>query len=295
MDVRFAAFKYLAELERFNTLIPGRVLAEGFLWQDRRITLKGQTGIWTPRGFECPISITSRVNGKYDLDGIGMDGISIVYAYRGTDPNHRDNRNLRLALKKRIPLIFFKEVRNHLYQAVWPVIIIEDNPNQLFVRATIEPAYRGLNPSNSWDDFQISPVDARRYAMGETRHRLHQSAFRELVIHAYGERCAMCNLHHRQLLDAAHIIPDSDEDGVPVINNGLSLCKIHHAAFDHDILGIDPDYTVHVREDILSEHDGPMLQHGLKELNSKRIILPRKRDDWPDREFLDRKFQQFSR
>jgi putative restriction endonuclease len=103
----------------------------------------------------------------------------------------------------------------------------------------------------------------------------------------------MCNLHHPNLLDAAHIIPDSDEDGVPEITNGLSLCKIHHAAFDHNILGIDPDYTVHVREDILSESDGPMLQYGLKALDSKKIILPRRRADWPDRNFLERKYQQF--
>lgn len=291
-EARYAAFRYLSDLGKFNSLIPGKVLAEGFEWKGRRITLKGQTGIWTPKDFECPISITSRTNGPYNLDGIGKDG-TIVYAYRGSDPNQRDNRNMRLALETRTPLIFFKEVRNHLYQAIWPVLIIEDHPNQLYVRAVIEPAYYSLHPDNSWDDFQVSSEDVRRYAMVETRHRLHQSAFRELVLHAYSERCTMCNLHHPNLLDAAHIIPDSDEDGVPEITNGLSLCKIHHAAFDHNILGIDPDYTVHVREDILSENDGPMLQYGLKALDSKRIILPKRRNNWPDRNFLERKYQQF--
>ena len=103
----------------------------------------------------------------------------------------------------------------------------------------------------------------------------------------------MCNLHHRQLLDAAHIIPDSDDDGVPIVTNGLSLCKIHHAAFDCNLLGIDSDYVVHVREDILHESDGPMLQHGLKELDSVHIILPHRRKDWPDPEFLDRRYQFF--
>ena len=38
--------------------------------------------------------------------------------------------------------------------------------------------------------------------------------------------------------------------------NVLSLCKIHHAAYDKNILGISPDYQVKVRIDILDEVDG---------------------------------------
>ncbi|MBK9358459.1 MAG: HNH endonuclease [Bacteroidales bacterium] len=67
----------------------------------------------------------------------------------------------------------------------------------------------------------------------------------------------MCNLKHRELLDAAHIIADKDDMGEPIIKNGLALCKIHHAAFDQNILGIDPDYKIKIREDILMETDGP--------------------------------------
>ncbi|MDD5076210.1 MAG: hypothetical protein PHS18_03895, partial [Sphaerochaetaceae bacterium] len=130
-EIRYAAFRYLADYERFNELIPGLILAEGFEWKGQRITLKGQTGIWTPRGFDCPISITSRTEGPYNLDGISKDG-TIIYAYRGMDANHWDNKKLRKAYETRTPLIFFKEVRNHLYQAIWPVLIIEDHPEQLY-------------------------------------------------------------------------------------------------------------------------------------------------------------------
>ncbi|MFA6764140.1 MAG: HNH endonuclease [Sphaerochaetaceae bacterium] len=291
-EIRYAAFRYLADYERFNELIPGRILAEGFEWKGQRITLKGQTGIWTPRGFDCPISITSRTEGPYNLDGISKDG-TIIYAYRGMDTNHWDNKKLRKAYETRTPLIFFKEVRNHLYQAIWPVLIIEDHPEQLYVLATIDPAFRTVEPHVPWASIELSPVEVRRYAMVETRHRLHQSAFREIVIHAYDERCAMCNLHHPQLLDAAHIIPDSDDEGIPVVNNGLSLCKIHHAAFDCNLLGVDSDYIVHVQQRLLQETDGPMLQHGLKDLHAKRIILPRRKNDWPNPESLERKFKDF--
>ena len=69
----------------------------------------------------------------------------------------------------------------------------------------------------------------------------------------------MCALGHRELLDAAHIIPDTDPRGLPVIQNGIALCKIHHAAYDRNILGIRPDYVVEIHQRLLDEIDGPML------------------------------------
>jgi putative restriction endonuclease len=51
------------------------------------------------------------------------------------------------------------------------------------------------------------------------------------------------------------------------IDNGIPLCKLHHAAYDSFILGVTPDYIIHVREDVLEEEDGPVLQHGLKGLH----------------------------
>ena len=61
---------------------------------------------------------------------------------------------------------------------------------------------------------------------------------------AYHGRCAISGLPTPQLLDAAHIIPDGDEEyGAPIVPNGMALSKIHHAAFDGHMIGIDPDFT----------------------------------------------------
>ena len=49
--------------------------------------------------------------------------------------------------------------------------------------------------------------------MTATKQRLHQSTFREMVISAYNNKCSLCELKHRELLDAAHIIPDAEEYG----------------------------------------------------------------------------------
>ncbi len=95
------------------------------------------------------------------------------------------------------------------------------------------------------------------------------------------------------LLDAAHIIPDKEEKGTPVINNGLSLCKIHHAAFDSYFIGVDPDYRIKIRNDLLDETDGPMLKYGIQELHNRTIILPGNKKQWPDREKLEFRFEKF--
>ena len=291
--IRMHAFKWLRDREKWNDgIFLGQELNEGFQYQGRRITLKGQTGIWFPAGFTTPISITTSDKGPYDLDDIGDDGL-LVYAYRGADANHRDNRGLREALRTRTPLIYFKEVHSHRYQAIWPVMILSDHPEALHVRAAVDPAYSELRPGLSFEDTQQSPLDLRRYAWSQTRHRLHQSAFRELVVSAYDKRCAICRLNHPELLDGAHIIADGDDRGIPVVQNGLSLCKIHHAAYDQNILGVDADYTVHVREDILREKDGPMLKHGIQELNGSRLVLPRRPADRPDQDRLAERFGVF--
>jgi putative restriction endonuclease len=97
------------------------------------------------------------------------------------------------------------------------------------------------------------------------------------------------------LLDASHIIPDTEPLGDPVIPNGLTSCKIHHAAFDSNFIGISPDYEIKVRFDILSEIDGPMLKHGIQELHNHKLFLPSRKIDYPDRERLDWRFERFKK
>jgi putative restriction endonuclease len=126
------------------------------------------------------------------------------------------------------------------------------------------------------------------------KQRLHQPAFRARVISAYETKCAICRIGHGRLLDAAHITPDSDETSSTSVTNGLSLCKIHHTAYDINILGIDGEYTVHIREDILSERDGPMLEHGIKEMDKNQLSVPRLDSERPDPDRLEIRFQTFT-
>lgn len=79
----------------------------------------------------------------------------------------------------------------------------------------------------------------------------------------------------------------------PTVSNGLSLCKIHHAAFDSNFIGVSLDFKIIVREDVRWEKDGPMLKYGIQQFHDKRIILPRNRELWPDQKRLETRFKQF--
>jgi putative restriction endonuclease len=88
-------------------------------------------------------------------------------------------------------------------------------------------------------------------------------------------------------------VADSDPEGEPVVSNGLSLCKLHHAAYDGRYFSVRPDYHVEVRRDILEETDGPMLLHGLQEINDVRIELPSRVRDRPDPSRLQLRYEEF--
>jgi len=200
-------------------------------------------------------------------------------------------------MELRVPLIYLHGVAKGKYLVVWPVFIVGDDPGSLtFTVAaddvqTAEAAVSG----GSWEGAKVSDEAGgrRAYITASVRVRLHQRGFRERVLQAYREQCALCCLRHRDLLDAAHIIADKDPKGIPVVTNGLSLCKIHHAAFDHMFIGIRPDYRVEVHPRILEESDGPMLRHGLQGMHGTSLHLPRSRRSHPDRDRLAKRYERF--
>jgi putative restriction endonuclease len=88
-------------------------------------------------------------------------------------------------------------------------------------------------------------------------------------------------------------MPDAHELGVPAVSNGIALCKIHHTAYDQNFVGISPDYKVHINSDLLAEKDGPMLKHGIQEMNGRVISTPNRNTEKPNSDALDFRFQLF--
>jgi putative restriction endonuclease len=56
---------------------------------------------------------------------------------------------------------------------------------------------------------------------------------------------------------------------------------------------VRPDYVVEVRADVRQDRDGPMLRHGLQEMDGRQIVVPRAPKERPDPDRLDRRYQEF--
>jgi putative restriction endonuclease len=294
--VRLATFAWLKEQAAlFGDVLPIGPLRQGFIFQGERVHLLGQQGIFKPRVLrDIPLSITTTPNSPYD-DNFDRDGL-LRYRYRGTDPTHRDNVGLRLAMQRQVPLVYFHGVLPGQYLAVWPVFIVGDDTAGLtFTVAADDADYaiEALRRPGAEAELVGEAASRREYITARVKVRLYQRGFRERVLRAYRESCALCHLKHRELLDAAHIVEDGRLEGEPIVTNGLALCKIHHAAFDHCLIGVRPDYVIEVHPRILEESDGPMLRHGLQGLHQTRIELPHARKDHPDPERLRDRYERF--
>ncbi|WP_211373955.1 HNH endonuclease [Cellulomonas fimi] len=260
----------------------------GFRIADRDLPIIDYSrGIRNPQGFSSTLSIVASASGPYDDVEKRDDGL-LHYAYRDGDPFRGDNRKMRAAIETGQPLILFrKEVANY-YTPVMPVYVVDDYPEERTFVVALDEAFRYMGDVRDLSEPQ------REYARRLAKQRLHQPAFRTRVLLAYETRCAVCSLRHGSLLDAAHIVPDGDPLGTPTTPNGLALCKIHHAAYDHDMLGVTPDYEVRIDLEVLEEIDGPMLEHGIQAMHGRRLELPRKPADRPSRDLLAWRWERFT-
>lgn len=296
--VRAAAFAWLAEqVDRHGDVLPRELLATGFVLDDVRVPLLGPQGIFKPRVLSgAPLTITTAPGGPYD-DAFGPNGL-LQYRYRGTDPNHADNRGLRLAMQYQLPLMYFHGIVPGKYLAAWPVYIVADDPVGLSVTVAVDDdrhvsvGLRAQVAAAAMEDQDLGNI-RRAYATSAVRVRLHQRAFRERVLEAYQRQCAFCRLRHEELLDAAHIVPDSDPSGEPHVRNGIALCTLHHSTFDRHFIGLRPDFVIEVRPDILAEKDGPTLAHAIQALHGRPILLPRSAPLRPDPVLLTRRYERF--
>jgi putative restriction endonuclease len=245
-------------------------------------------GIRNPAGFASTLSIVQSASGPYDDAEDPTDGL-LHYAYRSGDPFGGDNRKMRAAIDTGLPLVLFRKETPNYYTPITPVFVVDDVPEESCFLIALDESFRYM------PDVRHLSEPQRAYALRLARQRLHQPAFRTRVLLAYETRCAVCTLRHGSLLDAAHIAPDSSEAGIPTTPNGLALCKIHHAAFDQNMLGISPDYVVHIDHALMQEIDGPMLRHGLQEMHGRSLTLPARRTDLPDRDLLALRWSAFAR
>jgi putative restriction endonuclease len=294
-ELRAAAFAFLADLTSRTGGVVTREDLRRFSFKGRRTSLEqNMRGIRVVAGFPAALSILTTYRDRpedrpYD-DDIGRDGFP-RYKWRGTDPHLPDNIALRTAMELGKPLAWFVGVSPGLYEAVFPVWLVDEEPAEhQFVVALDE----GMVSVWQGEILLSGPDEVRRreYALSVVRRRLHQPDFRRRVLTAYDRQCALCRLRHPELLDAAHIKEDS-EGGEPVVPNGIAMCAIHHRAFDALVVGVTPKYVIEVRRDVLAEHDGPTLQHALQGIHGSSLVLPPLERQRPNTRLLEERYARF--
>src|SRR5258708_40275382 len=210
-DLRQAAFEHV---NRLAALQGGGLgsdhLSSGFQFQGARVPLVNpQRGIFKPRQMTGLLSIRTvfprhgaRVwyDDQREAHRQIYEGDEIVeYAFMGTDPNSPDNRWLREAMEREIPIIYFLGTSPGRYQPIIPTFIVGWHPERLRVQL----AFGAIVGASA--DAVPPAAPERRYALREVKARLHQASFRDAVLAAYGHRCAISHLPEPRLLASAHI------------------------------------------------------------------------------------------
>jgi putative restriction endonuclease len=271
-------------------MVPLDRLRDGFQFEGQRISYGSfQKGIHRSRAQRGPaaLTLTTSVKDPYD-DVFDEEAARFTYAYRAGSIDQADNRALRAAYELQTPLLYFRALGPAKYLVVAPMFVTADDPESRTV-----VLQQGLPVQDMQPGGLVSGPDVRDYATREARYRLHQQRFKLDVMRAYRHRCAICRLRERELVQAAHIVPDREPEGIAAVVNGLALCAIHHLAFDRNLLGIDPEGVIHIAGRLLKEIDGPMLSNGLQGFHGERITVPRSPNDRPDPVRLEKRFDRF--
>ncbi len=291
LPLRQAAVTHARALaEAYDDLVPLPRLREGFVFENQRVSFGSfQRGIHRGRDQRGPaaLTLTTSFNDPY-ADTFDAAGAMFTYAYRAGSIDQPDNRALRAAFELQTPLVYFRALAPSQYLVIAPMFVTADDPAAKVV--VLQP---GLPVQDMQPGGLVSAPDVRAYATRDARIRLHQQRFKLDVMRAYRGRCAICSLRERALVQAAHIVPDVDPEGIAAVVNGLALCAIHHLAFDRNLLGIDPDGVVHLADRLRREIDGPMLRTGLQGFHGEAIAVPRRAADRPDPLRLESRFERF--
>lgn len=285
--IRLDMFRWLDLAVERNAGVLNRQMIEAYSYEGQPIKLANPgRGIWNPVKFDCTVSIVHKYNGPYD-DEL-KDGNFLTYHYEASDPDGGSNRKLRKAARTLAPLIYFHGIAPNLYVPYYPVYIVEDLPASRVVIVALDEA---LVPRP--DSVEAHEIE-RAYVERVVRSRVHQREFRAKVLAAYENTCAVCQLRQPELLDAAHITPDSSETGIAFTPNGLALCKIHHAAYDSNLLGIDGRRQIHLAPRLNLSAASEMRRAAFDSLGGRRLKTPRTRALYPDPERLEQRFHLFT-
>lgn len=173
-----------------------------------------------------------------------------------------------------------------------PELLVEYalNAESLHLMGTAAADLSLLDDLDALTETKIVEVTNReRQTVISTIARKYRAAdFRKRVLGAYEHRCAACGVQ-LELIDAAHIIPVAAPTSNDETRNGITLCKLHHHAYDHNLISFDQNYKIEVSDTQLTRLSDANLIGGLREFKQHlrtAILLPNDRRDYPPPEYI---------
>lgn len=177
----------------------------------------------------------------------------------------------RSAIRQAIIDTYFPEIRENIENLIGESQQIGEY-RQLLIREGMEHPF----------SYQIA---AEPFA---PENPLRSAAFRREIMRLYDYTCAVCRLRivtttGESATDAAHIIPfhlSYNDD----IRNGISLCKLHHWAFDQGLISLSNTYTI-IISSLMS--DLRPTEWMLPEQRDTSIVLPEQNQLHPAQDALE--------
>lgn len=286
--IRLDAIHYVRTQRDRWVAVPAAELRQ-FESGGRRIFLKGQQGIFKPAELSEPLSITSTIDSPYNDH---PQGSRILYDFLPESRQH-ENIGLKQCAEAELPLIYFLQVRRRPpeYVVFAPVFVVgwDDAARRFLVDLSEQKPGDVVSPAPRTRQLELpalptpsSPSEIREltksYVITTVQRRLYQARFRNEVLNAYRDRCAVCELRIRALLDAVRIDGNNDPRETVDVREGIALCATHHRAYDAGLLRYDDSYAIRVR---LPGRPGAGEESMLLAFHGKPLSLPHDERLWP--------------
>ena len=130
--------------------------------------------------------------------------------------------------------------------------------------------------------------DERRRVLEEVSRWVREANFRDQVLTAYRNQCAITGVQLR-LLDAAHILPVGASGSADVVTNALCLSPTYHRAYDHGLIYLSEDLYMRINQPKLALLRADNLLGGLDHFRQpleRRIFLPPNTAEHPSAHFI---------
>ncbi len=143
-----------------------------------------------------------------------------------------------------------------------------------------------LRKATSLDEIteeEITYLTGERKRIVSVVSRLSRLAnFRQQVLYAYGNRCAVTKAQLR-LVEAAHILPVGAPGSSDDVRNGIALAPTYHRAYDNGLIYLDEQFVMRINPRKVSDLATLGLHAGLQTFQASlgKIYLPQDKQQWP--------------